>query len=337
MPTKRGPARKSTAIKRKHRFRKKHTHHVTPVQMKELLDEAKALLETWLINYDAVEVQVLADLESKLVGVIQDIEDKLDHASHGLAALKTLIDGLEATLEEIKGAGFIGAIHSLKALWDLVDLQVLFNVVKCLVTIGTVVDRLDDPVYGLDALKDLIDDLEDKLDDPSFGLANLKALIDAVEAKLDVPDNFKADVSALALEATLTAIKGAGWSAETLHAIYDLIDAILDLTRTADTLTANGAEQNVYINDAPASTFKPLHVLIDTTNMALNDDITIKTYYRLKNGGGYILATDEDYSDVQAIPLKIHDLYPNLYGVKVTLEQTGGVNRDYDWEVYYGS
>jgi len=35
-----------------------------------------------------------------------------------------------------------------------------------------------------------------------------------------------ADVSALALEATLTAIKGAGWSTETLKAIKDAIDAI---------------------------------------------------------------------------------------------------------------
>lgn len=99
MPSKRGPARTSNAIKRKHRFRKKYTHHVTPVQMKELLDEAKALLEEWLINYDAVEVQVLADLVSKLVVDLQEIEDKLDHATWGLAALKALIDDLEAKLD----------------------------------------------------------------------------------------------------------------------------------------------------------------------------------------------------------------------------------------------
>lgn len=59
MPTKRGPARTSNALKRKLRFRKKHAHHVTPVRMKELLEEAKALLQIWLVNYDAVELQAM--------------------------------------------------------------------------------------------------------------------------------------------------------------------------------------------------------------------------------------------------------------------------------------
>jgi len=67
MPTKRGPARTSNTLKRKLRFRKKHTHHVTPVLIKELLDEATALLAKWLTNYDVVEVPTLADLEAKSV------------------------------------------------------------------------------------------------------------------------------------------------------------------------------------------------------------------------------------------------------------------------------
>ena len=46
----------------------------------------------------------------------------------------------------------------------------------------------------------------DRLDNGTYGLSALKTLIDA-----------------LALEATLTAIKGGGWSTETLKAIYDLI------------------------------------------------------------------------------------------------------------------
>jgi len=108
MPTKRGPARKSNAIKRKLRFRKKWTHHVTPVQIKELLDEAKALLEEWLVNYDEVEVQVLADLEGKLVTLeekIDEIEAKLDHASYGLAALNVDLDKLLTGI--IQGTGSV--------------------------------------------------------------------------------------------------------------------------------------------------------------------------------------------------------------------------------------
>jgi len=49
---------------------------------------------------------------------------------------------------------------------------------------------------------------------------------DGIQTTLDTPANFMADVSALALEATLSAIKGAGWSDETLKALKDAIDAI---------------------------------------------------------------------------------------------------------------
>ena len=43
---------------------------------------------------------------------------------------------------------------------------------------------------------------------------------------LSTPADYKADVSALALEATLTAIKGSGWSDETLKAIKAAIDTV---------------------------------------------------------------------------------------------------------------
>jgi len=49
-------------------------------------------------------------------------------------------------------------------------------------------------------------------------------------AHSDAAATYRADVSALALEATLTAIKGAGWTAETLKAIADAIGALNDPT-----------------------------------------------------------------------------------------------------------
>lgn len=56
--------------------------------------------------------------------------------------------------------------------------------------------------------------------------SDIKTLLSVVQADLDSPDQYKADVSALALEATLTAIKGGGWTDETLKAIKDAVDAI---------------------------------------------------------------------------------------------------------------
>lgn len=135
----------------------------------------------------------------------------------------------------------------------------------------------------------------------------------------------------------LKALAGSGWTSETMKATYDLADAILDLTETGDTLTADGSEQNVYISDSPSGVFEPRTLFIDVTNMAANDTITIREYYRLKSGGNYICVDGKDLADAQPAYNKgrIIDLRPNRYGVKVTLEQTAGVNRDYDWEVFY--
>jgi len=112
--------------KRIKRFKEKYTHHVTPLQMKELLDEAKALLEEWLVNYDALEVAALADLEAKLLVTLQDIEDKLDHATWGLAALKALLDEIGADTDKlltgiIQGTGTV--LPANKSLYDILWLD----------------------------------------------------------------------------------------------------------------------------------------------------------------------------------------------------------------------
>jgi len=52
------------------------------------------------------------------------------------------------------------------------------------------------------------------------------AAMTTAQADLDNPDQYKADVAALALEATLTALKGAGWTDENLKTIDAIADAI---------------------------------------------------------------------------------------------------------------
>lgn len=53
-----------------------------------------------------------------------------------------------------------------------------------------------------------------------------------IQADLDNPAQYKADVSALALESTLTAIKGAGWTDETLVALGNILDLVRGDTGT---------------------------------------------------------------------------------------------------------
>jgi len=62
----------------------------------------------------------------------------------------------------------------------------------------------------------------------SFGAKNQKVV------PSESVDDYKADVSALALEATLTAIKGEGWTDETLAALMTAIEAISAGGATAD-------------------------------------------------------------------------------------------------------
>ena len=85
-----------------------------------------------------------------------------------------------------------------------------------------------------------VKDIEDKLDHAEHGLAALRDLLVIVQEDLDDPDQYKADVSALALEATLTAIKGDGWTDETLVALKAWMDA-----RAAERGTDNAALASV--------------------------------------------------------------------------------------------
>lgn len=97
----------------------------------------------------------------------------------------------------------------------------------------------DAGALDLDAqIKTDIDDLIIRLTAARAGYLD-KLNVSGALAHSDAASTYKADVSALALEATLTAIKGAGWSDQTLVAIDILIDAIKAKT---DLIPATPAE-----------------------------------------------------------------------------------------------
>jgi len=123
--------------------------------------------------------------------------------------------------------------------------------------------------------------------------------------------------------------------AEVIRYISDAIDALSVLSETGGTLTADGTEQNVVIVDAPASVFIPRKTLIDLSNMAAGDTTVIRVYYRIKSGGNYVLKDEVTYNGPVTPALINVELEPNRFGFKVTLEQTAGTNRDYDWEYLY--
>lgn len=117
--------------------------------------------------------------------------------------------------------------------------------------------------------------------------------------------------------------------------VFGLVNALLVLTETGGTITTDGTEQDVYINNAPAGVFKPLKVMIDLTPMTATETVVVKIYYRIKSGGGLILKDEETFTGVQDPALINVELEPNRFGVQVTIQRTAGDDKDYDWEVFY--
>jgi len=142
-----------------------------------------------LDSHEVDEIISIADYKCGLVkGILvtlQDIEDKLDNASWGLAAIKALIDALEGKLDDPTTG-----LSAIKTLIDLVEAK-LDDASHGLSALKTLIDaieaKLDDATFGLSALKTLIDALEAKLDDGTNGLAAIKTAVDAIETKLDDP------------------------------------------------------------------------------------------------------------------------------------------------------
>jgi hypothetical protein len=96
------------------------------------------------------------------------------------------------------------------------------------------------------------------------------------------------------------------------------------------TLTADGTEQTVREYTGTGK----LHAYIDLSNMADGDAVTIRQFIKIKAGGTYRKYAEESYSGVQTLPLLHIISKPNKHGVKITLQQTAGTNRDYDWETF---
>jgi len=110
------------------------------------------------------------------------------------------------------------------------------------------------------------------------------------------------------------------------------MDKIQDFLEEAlGTLTATGAEDTI---KEILTTINKLHCFIDLTNMQAGDTIIIRQYMKIKAAGSYILYAEETFSDAQTLPMLYVVTKPARYGIKITLEQTVGTYRDFDWETF---
>ncbi len=124
-----------------------------------------------------------------------------------------------------------------------------------------------------------------------------------------------------------------------VNLIFDIVNAILKLTETGGTVTTDGTEQTIFINDAPMGVHEPRKVKIDCSNMAWGDAVILRWYERIEDGGELVQKDELRLEDVQDAdlgkpPIKNIELEPNRYGVQVTIERVDGTDRAYAWEVF---
>ena len=137
---------------------------------------------------------------------------------------------------------------------------------------------------------------------------------------------------------TLTNQAALGTSyADELDAIYDFAEATPTLQETGGTLTTDGTEQNLYIRNAPESVFAPRVVMISLDDMVALDDLDVRVYYRIADGGGWILYDYANYVGADGgltngrVMIAV-SLFPCRHGVRLTVQQTVGT-ADLPWSV----
>ncbi len=100
---------------------------------------------------------------------------------------------------------------------------------------------------------------------------------------------------------------------------------------SSDTTTADGTEQTL----AALTANKYYSAHVNLSEMAASDITILRLYIKVLTGSAYALYWKETYNDAQTdqeiifIPPQ-----PSVWAWKLTLEQTAGTNRDYEWQVY---
>jgi hypothetical protein len=95
------------------------------------------------------------------------------------------------------------------------------------------------------------------------------------------------------------------------------------------TLTADGTEQTVF-ETTEKGVFEGW---IDLSNMASGDTTTINIYVKAKTDGTYRLYDSMTYSGAQPSPA-LHIIDISAKGFKITLQQTAGIYRAYDYQIF---
>jgi hypothetical protein len=97
------------------------------------------------------------------------------------------------------------------------------------------------------------------------------------------------------------------------------------------TTPADGTEQTLW----DVTTDKTFTGLVDLQLMQSGDTVVLKQYTKVRTTSTLALEWLDTYTGAQTSKtiIKFHP-FPSNVELKVTLTQTAGVNRDYDWKLY---
>jgi hypothetical protein len=111
------------------------------------------------------------------------------------------------------------------------------------------------------------------------------------------------------------------------------LNGISVTTSSNNTITASGAEQTML----ETTSYNWMEGYVDTTNLATGDTVVIKSYAKIKSGGSYIKMGSRIITGAQDPALLYIREFPiPTWGFKITLQQSAGTNRTYDWYMKLG-
>ena len=157
--------------------------------------------------------------------------------------------------------------------------------------------------------------------------ANVDAQLSLVKAKTDNLPTDPADQSLLVAEIA-TRAAAADYTAARAAKMDKIQDFIEEATGS---LLMTGVEQTI---KEILTTINKLHCFVDLTPMVAADTVVVRQYMKIASAGAFVQYAEETYNDAQTLPLLYIVTKPANYGIRVTIAQTAGTMRTFDWETF---
>jgi len=98
------------------------------------------------------------------------------------------------------------------------------------------------------------------------------------------------------------------------------------------TLNVDGTEQTLINKEDDKYPFV-LAAWLDLSNMEAADTIILREYVKVKKGGTMVKYAEKGYSGIKPDPALFISSKPSAYGIKITMQQTAGAMKSFDYIV----